>query len=190
MSQRVSNPRLTLCVLTFSEHFRLAKRTLESIWSNCDRADFRLIVGANAAGADTLSFLSERHRSRDIDELIVSPTNLSKCPMMRRMFANITTEYIWWFDDDSFITDPGALSQWILAAEAAPKLTVIWGALGQCDHRLAFTDVEDITGFVRSAGWYRGLPPPSWRPGGKGELDFADRARVMAGGSSSSGDAG
>jgi GT2 family glycosyltransferase len=27
--------------------------------------------------------------------------------------------------------------------------------------------------FVRSAPWYRGLPPPSWRAGGKGEFNFA-----------------
>jgi GT2 family glycosyltransferase len=26
--------------------------------------------------------------------------------------------------------------------------------------------------FIRSASWYRGLPPPSWRPDGKGEFNF------------------
>ena len=26
--------------------------------------------------------------------------------------------------------------------------------------------------FVRSASWYRGLTPPSWETGGKGEMDF------------------
>ena len=26
--------------------------------------------------------------------------------------------------------------------------------------------------FVRTASWYGQLPPPSWRPGGKGEMDF------------------
>jgi hypothetical protein len=28
---------------------------------------------------------------------------------------------------------------------------------------------------VRSAAWYRGLPPPSWRAGGKGQFNFAGR---------------
>ena len=32
--------------------------------------------------------------------------------------------------------------------------------------------MDDVPDFVRSASWYRGLPAPSWRTGGKGEFDF------------------
>jgi GT2 family glycosyltransferase len=52
----------------------------------------------------------------------------------------------------------------------------MWGQLAWCGHPLAFVpDMEDVLAFVRSAAWYRGLPPPSWRSGGKGEFDFEGR---------------
>jgi len=102
----------------------------------------------------------------------MSSTNLSKCPMMRRMFAEIDTEYIWWFDDDSYVTETGALTRWLHAADASSSSTVIWGALAWCGHESSFADMNDVFEFVRSASWYRGLPLPSWRVGGKGEFDF------------------
>jgi hypothetical protein len=35
--------------------------------------------------------------------------------------------------------------------------------------------MDNVLEFVRTAPWYRGLPPPSWRVGGKGELNFEGR---------------
>ena len=95
--------------------------------------------------------------------------------MMRRMFENVDTEFIWWFDDDSYITTPDAWSQWLKAARAAPASTVMWGEFYQCNTPEDFTDLGDVVSFVRKATWYRGLPPPSWRYGGKGEFNFEDR---------------
>jgi len=49
----------------------------------------------------------------------------------------------------------------------------LWGHAAVCDHPNAFApDIEDVEAYVRTAAWYRGLPPPSWRPGGKGEFDY------------------
>ena len=60
-------------------------------------------------------------------------------------------------------------------ARAAPPATVMWGKGAYCDYPGNFTDLDDPAAFVRSAPWYRGLPPPSWRPGGKGEMNFQGR---------------
>ncbi len=168
----VSSESLTICVLVYGDYCRLAERVLSSIWNNVPRSAYQLIVGANAVGEPTRQFLSQSKVEHRIDELVVSDLNLSKCPMMRRLFAQVSTEYIWWFDDDSFITDAGAWLRWLREAEASSAETVMWGELGECDHPMAFTEVKDVLKFVRSASWYRGLPPPSWRPGGKGEFLF------------------
>ena len=172
MNRPLGQPLVTICVLTFGSYPGLARQTLDSIRRCCLRTEYKLVVGANSVCAETLGLLTARHEAGDIDRLIVSATNLSKCPMMRRMFAEIDTEYIWWFDDDSYITEPGALAQWIQAAQTSSASTVIWGSLACCGHPLAFADMDDVPDFVRSASWYRGLPAPSWRTGGKGEFDF------------------
>jgi hypothetical protein len=165
-------PKVTICVLTYGDHLRLARRVVESIRLHCSRSEYRLVVGANAVGAGTLRYLQSLQSAGEIDRLITSPINQNKCPMMRRMFEDVATEFIWWFDDDSHILEKGALARWLLPAQTAPEAMVMWGELAYCEYTPAFTDLEDVRGFVRSAAWYRGLPPPSRRPGGKGEFDF------------------
>jgi GT2 family glycosyltransferase len=150
---------------------------LESIGKHCQRSDYRLVVGANAAGDETLEFLKAWRRNGQIDRLVVSPTNINKCPMMRRMFTGIRTEFIWWFDDDSYFTHSAAFSKWLTVARAAPPSTVMWGCPAVCNHPDEFTCRHDVLSFVRNAKWYRGLPPPSPRPGGKGEFDFEGRGK-------------
>lgn len=175
MSPRPIKPPVTLCVLVYGNHFRLAKRVLKSIGKTCSRSDYRLVVGANAVCEETLELLKTRHRKGQIDRLVVSSVNVNKCPIMRRMFTGIQTEFIWWLDDDSHILEPTALPTWLHQARKSPRSTVMWGLLAQCDQSHDFTGLDDAAGFVRSARWYRGLPPPSWRPGGKGEFDFQRR---------------
>jgi GT2 family glycosyltransferase len=165
-------PAITICVLTFSDYPHLARRVLDSIRRHCQRSDYRLVVGANAVSSATLQLLQSRYSAGEIDQLIVSETNLNKCPMMGKMFPEVGTEFIWWFDDDSCITDNCALPRWLETARASPPSTVQWGAQAWCDTTAGFTDLDDAVAFVRSASWYRGLPPPFWHPGGKGEFNF------------------
>src|SRR5438132_14199982 len=99
--------KVSICVLTYGEYPRLAQRVIESIRCCCPRSEYQLVLGANAVCKETLGYLQRQEKSGEIDRLLVSPSNLYKCPMMRRMFANIRTEFIWWFDDDSYILEPG-----------------------------------------------------------------------------------
>jgi GT2 family glycosyltransferase len=170
-----SSPLVTLCVLTYGDHAHLVQRTLASIQTQFPRSGYRLVVGANAPGEQTSAYLQRLHETGAIDELVSHPSNLNKCPMMRRMFERVTTEYIWWFDDDSYVTSPRAWSDWLGEAQSAAASTVMWGQLYRCNLPGDFTDLDDVLAFVRRAPWYRGLPPPSWRPGGKGEFNFENR---------------
>ena len=168
-------PQVTICVLTFGDHPWLARQVIESIRTHCARDDYQLVVGANAVGNETRDYLDARCAAGDVDRLFDSTVNLNKCPMMRRMFESVDTEFIWWFDDDSHITTPDAFAHWLKPATIAPASTVMWGQAACCSGLAAFTDLADATHFVRQGSWYRGLPPPSWHLGGKGEFNFDNR---------------
>jgi hypothetical protein len=147
------DPRpVTICVLTYGNYPDLVKRTIESIRFHCARSLYRLVVGANAAGAGTREYLERLRAEGAIDRLILSEANLNKCPMMRRMFEGIEGEFVWWFDDDSHLTGPEAL--------------FFFGSEND------FNYGTDVAGYVRRAPWFRGKEPPSWTPGGKGEFNF------------------
>jgi hypothetical protein len=172
------SPQVTICVLTFGNHPRLAVRVMQSILTHCPRHEYRLVVGANQVCDETLKLLTRRREAGDIDHLIVSPTNLNKCPMMRRMFQDVRTDFIWWFDDDSYVTDAEVFGKWLNAGLNSPPKTVMWGQMNWCDSTIGFNHYNEKTtlDWVRTASWYRGLPPPSWRPGGKGEFNFNGRS--------------
>src|SRR5262245_59266995 len=122
-----TSPDVTLCVLTFGDYFPLAHRAIDSIRQHCPRPAYRLVVGANAVVPQTLKYLRSLQGDGAIDELVVSETNLSKCPMMRRMLPAVTTEFTWWFDDDSYFTDSTGFDRLMTPARAAPSAIVIWG---------------------------------------------------------------
>jgi GT2 family glycosyltransferase len=188
MNELSNHPPVTICVLTYADYPHLARRCIDSIIRFCDRSLYRLVVGANAVGTETETFLAALHRSGAIDRLILSPRNLCKNPMMRLMFEGVKTEFIWWFDDDSYITDARALPARLQFARLAQPRTVMWGQEMFCECTEAFWD-GDAVAFVRSASWYGGLTPPFWAPGGKGEFNYNGESKgngrwnFLAGGS-------
>ena len=173
--KRRSVAPVAICPLLYGDYLPLARRVISSIIDHCSRRDYLLIVGANEVGAETRRFLQALRKKGAIDRLIVSEDNLNKCPMMRLMFDGLENEFIWWFDDDCHVTHPFALSRWLERARRAPESTVMWGQLAMCRQPGDFTYLRDPLSFVRNAPWYRGLPPPSWRPGGKGEFNHENQ---------------
>lgn len=167
------NPKaVTIAVLLYGDHADLANRVLQSIEQHCTREAYKLIVGCNAIGNRTKELINEGLDAGLIDQALLSEQNLNKCPMMREMFSLVSTEYLWWFDDDCFISDDWALRHRLDIADRSPANVVMWGRLAWCDSKRAFTELSNPIQFVRDASWYRGLPPPSWKWGGKGEFDF------------------
>jgi GT2 family glycosyltransferase len=170
----INDPLVSVCVLCYGDHLELVQRSLASVLRYCPESQCRVIVGANAPSKRLAGFVRELSVAGRLHDLIISETNLNKCPMMRRMFDKVRTEFIWWFDDDSYITEPSAVAIWLDHAVNSPPETVMWGQLNWCDSTIGFCHFNEraTLGFVRAASWYRGLPPPSWRPGGKGDFNF------------------
>jgi GT2 family glycosyltransferase len=172
MTPSETAPPVAICVLVYGDYPALARQSLGSIILHCERSQYELIVGANHPGPETLQFIKRLEADASIDRLIVSPNNINKSPMMRRMLAEARTEFIWWFDDDSYITAPSALSDRLAIARASHPEVVMWGEEAYCDSPWNFWNAENAAEFVRTAPWYRGLTPPFWAPGGKGELNY------------------
>ena len=165
-------PPVTICVLTFGHYPQLARRAIESIRMHCVRSDYNLVVGANAVCQETREYLDAAYAEGAIDRLIVSDRNLHKCPMMASMFEAIDTEFIWWFDDDSYVTDGDALPKRLRIARESPPHDVMWGHVFFFGNEHDFSYGTDVSSYVKRAPWYRGKEPPGWAPGGKGEFDF------------------
>lgn len=174
LSPRFDYPRVpvTICVLTYGDYPDLARQTIDSIVAHCDRRDYRLFVGGNAIGAATRAYVETLHAEGAIDRLFLSDENINKCPMMRRMFAEVETPFVWWFDDDSFVESPEALPDRLRVAHAARPEEVLWGHVFFFGHERDFNYGADVEAFVKASSWYGGKEPPSWEPGGKGESDF------------------
>jgi len=166
------DPIVTICVLCYGDYTELARRAIDSILAHGDRSRYDLFVGANMVNRATASYLHALAHAGRVDRLIESPTNINKCPMMRRLFAEVRTPLIWWFDDDSYIAEPDAMSRWLAAAEQSAADTVMWGHQFFFGHERDFSYGTDVVGFVKSAPWYRGKAPPSWDPGGKDVWNF------------------
>jgi ADP-heptose:LPS heptosyltransferase/GT2 family glycosyltransferase len=172
-------PPVTICVLTYGDFPQLARRCLESIRHCCDRRQYHLVVGGNAVSDGTRKYLIRLQESGAIDRLLLSPLNLYKNPMMRRMFADIETEFIWWFDDDSHIVEPGALTRWLRVARRSPASVAAWGHVHFFSHETDFNFGGDIRKFIRESPWFRGKPLPAGalagrKPGGDGAGETDD----------------
>lgn len=149
--------RVTICVLLFADYPELAHAAIDSIVACCPRAQYRLIVGCNACSQQTLEYVRSVPQ---IDRLIVSPENINKCPMQRQMFDEVTTEFVWWFDDDSHVLEPTALQRRLTIADAAPASTVLWGPVFFWNDQEGFNFGIDVRPWIRSQPWYSREPIP------------------------------
>lgn len=168
----MSRAEITIGVLTFGDYPHLARRAIESIRAHCERSLYHLVVGANAIGGETRSYLESLEQTGAIDRLIISEDNINKCPMMRRMLEEVSTEFFWWFDDDSYVTSADALPDRLRIARSAPATHAMWGHKFFFSHETDFSYGTDVAGYVTRAPWYRGLQPPSWTSGSDGRWFF------------------
>lgn len=98
--------KFTAFALVYGDHFDLARRCIDSILakSTPDRLDLR--IAANQPSKETLAYLQSLDKSR-VTKLYIDRSTRRKYPAMREMFHDpgcpITTRYVLWFDDDTWV---------------------------------------------------------------------------------------
>jgi len=113
----------TVCSLFYGDHPVLAQRCLRSIEGGLREDGAKhveeLRFGLNAVSPRTEDFV--RRWSADIHarygimvQMYQTRTNVFKYPLMRRMFHDyeINTDYVMWFDDDSYLESPMQNGWW------------------------------------------------------------------------------
>jgi hypothetical protein len=119
-----------------------------------------ILVGANEPSAGVCEWLRREAASGGIDDLVVSPRNLFKNPLMRELIRLARGDYLWWFDADSHVTDAGAFCHWWNHVEASSPRIVGWGATAFAKEFEGFTTMGEARDWVRAARWFRGMEPP------------------------------
>jgi len=106
MDNPVIGGKITVCVLCYGNYPDLARKCFSSLLATIppDRLDLR--IGTNEIHPNTLSYL----KSLPATKIYVNTANRYKYPVMREMFwdskAPIQTNYVVWFDDDTWIVSP------------------------------------------------------------------------------------
>jgi ADP-heptose:LPS heptosyltransferase len=149
--------KLTVTVLCFGDYSQLARTCLGSIY-NSDMSDrFEIRVFANGCGSDTVNYL----RSLPLRKLIISDTNIFKAAACRQLWHDkddpITTPYVVWMDDDSFVVDfkwPKLLAESIITNH--PKGARLFGIKFLHDLRIYKQASYDPNEWFKKAKWYKG----------------------------------
>ena len=163
---------LTICVVVYGPHADLAENFIKQLYDNTDPALFKLRVGMNEAEPRTHRIVNEAAERYGNIQTFVEPVNIYKDPLMRKMFYDqpLDTEWVIWFDDDSYPTRPDWLQRLSIRIEREPEVAQ-WGKTFYVE----FDDGDPLVGFVASAEWARGFPlAPGVSPadGKKYRIDF------------------
>jgi hypothetical protein len=142
--------KVTICVLLYGDHPILAKRCLQGIIATVRPELFELRIGLNEVSPATLEYVEQLKKKHSNIRTFKADKNICKYPMMTRMFNEqpITTKWLIWFDDDSWIVD----SKWL------SRLDQLIGCTGGDMYgRLYFWHyTEGEVRWAKAASWFRG----------------------------------
>lgn len=106
--------KFTVFVLTYGDNYKLAERCIGSIIDKSPPGRLDLRVAANQVCDKTMNYLASFGTSA-ITTTYFDTGSRKKYPAMRQMFWDekhpITTKYVLWFDDDSWVIDKDWLTR-------------------------------------------------------------------------------
>lgn len=167
-------PKTTACVLLYGDYPHLAERCLVPLLRLASAGLIELRVGCNEISRRTEDFLARWLVDR-IENVRVfrSQENILKYPMMRLLFghghslagpAPIRTDFLMWFDDDSYVKSPRP-AEWLAEVEAKMAAADMIGSV----YTMKAPHSPNQVAWVESQPWYGGRPvldPPKFATGG------------------------
>lgn len=108
----------TICCLLYGDYPKLADRCLRPV-SELYRNSASIRLGCNEVSDSTNQIISDLFPSSDNLMILKAAPQIYKYPMMELLFRSkpLDTEFVMWFDDDSYITDPSPV-EWLARLEA------------------------------------------------------------------------
>lgn len=149
----MSDRKFTVCVLLYGDYPDLARRCLEPVFELCGSGRVDLRIGMNEVSQQTSEYVANSAPS-DAEVISANPQIL-KYPMMRRLFYDkpVSTEYVMWFDDDSYVKDAN-LSDWLDAVENAMTTCDMLGSV----YTIGYTPSQKQ--WCSKQPWYAGKTIP------------------------------
>ena len=159
----MSSPNdLTICVLLYGPYSHLAQRCLESIRQNmAPLLPKHLRIGLNEPGASTFDYVQSLIQQNVVlpEHVVMSLGNIHKYPMMRYLlhgtFDPISTEFVMWFDDDSFIRSDEAGRQLLSRVRTRMRASDKPAMCGSI-YRITLTDAQRQ--WIEDQPWFAGIP--------------------------------
>lgn len=149
--------KVTICVLCYGNYFDLAKRCLDSIIKTVPLKRVDIRVFCNECCGETVEYM----RKLPLRKVYTSDQNIFKYPALRQMFHDpslaIETNYLIWFDDDSYCLNPHWLeytAETIIASH--PEGGRIYGWRYYHDLKMFAKGTHDPLIWFKQAHWYHG----------------------------------
>jgi hypothetical protein len=141
--------KFTACALMYGDYPLLADRCLSSLAKLPPAVEIRL--GLNDVCEETLAIVQDFISTRPSTIVIANAENKHKYPVMRQLFYDkpLTTEFVMWFDDDSWIT-AADVPAWLAGVEQQMRSADVLGSL----YRMHL--VGDQHKWVSRQSWYGG----------------------------------
>lgn len=154
--------RTTVCVLTYGNFVGLAMRCLNPLFKLNKMGLIDLRIGLNEVSQATSDYVNE-HAGNCL-KYEANP-QIYKYPMMHKMFNEpvVDTEFIMWFDDDSFITQNLDLTGWLSKVESSMSDCDMLGSV----YTIPYTNNQKE--WCKTQPWYTGKPlkdKPAFATGG------------------------
>lgn len=145
--------KFTVCSLLFGEYTNLARRCLEPLSVLSSLGLINLRIGMNQVCQATKDYVSEKFKNAEY--ICEADPQLYKYPMMRKLFYDkpISTDYVMWFDDDSYIKNPDPV-EWLSVVETGMKSCDMLGSVYVIPYG------QDQKEWCKTQKWYTGKTIP------------------------------
>jgi len=149
--------KVTICVCTYGDNLHLISRCISTILGNFNRNLYELRVGCNDCPSRVINFLN----NVNIDKLIISKNNLYKNGMMKHLYTDISSEYVFWFDDDSHVKR-NCLDSIISIADNSKEDEAIFGTIGMFPTLYEIEKEIGLDNWIKQQIWYKNKSYPNF----------------------------